>query len=180
LLVVVFISGAVVNPLARSRVSAFCCRFSRAFLFSLYFVFSIQVFAFLVPAIIAVWAKVRFSFSRWCRNPCFSEILFYFAFSFLRCFFLFSFFVLESVLDFFKDLFGARPCWWRLHSLCLSLDTLWSSRFRNPDIQRSIVLWYGVPHLQVAKDAPSFLRFICLCNIRRFKSSFRKSIGWNI
>lgn len=55
-------------------------------------------------------------------------------------FFSFLFFDLESVLDFFKDLFGARPCRWRLHSLCLSLDTLWSSRFRNPDTQRSIVL----------------------------------------
>jgi hypothetical protein len=54
LLVVVFISGAVANPLPRSRVSAFCCRFSRPFLFSLCFVSCIQVFALLVPVIIVV------------------------------------------------------------------------------------------------------------------------------
>jgi hypothetical protein len=69
-------------------------------------------------------------------------------------------------------------------SLSLCLHALWSSRFRNPDIQRPVVLWFGVPHLQAAKAAPSFFWFVfwcsCLCNIQRFKSSFTKSICWDL
>jgi hypothetical protein len=40
------------------------------------------------------------------------------------------------------------------------VHALWSSRSRNPDIQRSVVPWFGVPHLQAAKDAPSFFWFV--------------------
>jgi hypothetical protein len=137
LLVVVFISGAVANPLPRSRVSAFCLGFPVPFCFrsaSVLVSRSLrslclwsspfeQRYGFLSQDDVGTLASPKFSFT----SPSLSFDVFFLSFLF----------VLEPVLGFFQDLFGAHLCRWglhtharaRTHTLSLSLHALWSSRF---------------------------------------------------